>query len=75
MPVGRLRTVQCVIAYADAGKQCTSSEQCRGDCRAADVTAVVPGRPAAGLCQATSEAFGCHARVEGGVAQAALCID
>lgn len=74
-PVGRMQTMQCVLAYSDAGKSCTSGDQCLGDCRVRDLEGSVAGKPAAGICQATSDRFGCHARVERGLAQSAICID
>jgi hypothetical protein len=74
-PVGKLRSLQCVIAYSDAGKACSSGSQCAGDCRADPGADAVPGRKVAGFCQATSDRFGCSTRVEGGVAQATICID
>jgi hypothetical protein len=74
-PVGRMQTLQCVLNYADAGKSCTSGEQCAGDCRAAPGTDAVPGQKVAGLCQATSDRFGCSTRVENGRALATICID
>ena len=74
-PVGRMQTVQCVIAYADAGKSCTASSQCAGDCRTAPGMDVRPGQRVAGYCQASSDRFGCSTRVENGRAEATICID
>lgn len=75
-PVGRLQTMQCVVAYADAGKRCTDSDQCAGECRLADVTArPAEGAATAGVCQVDSNRFGCFTRVENGRAEATLCID
>jgi hypothetical protein len=74
-PVGRMQTMQCVLTYADAGKSCTSGNQCAGDCRAASGIDIVPGRPIAGSCQATSDRFGCSTKVEIGRAEATICID
>lgn len=73
--VGKLQSWQCVINYADAGKPCSSSSQCQGDCRVASGTEVALGAPTAGVCQATSDRFGCNTRVEDGKAGATLCID
>jgi len=74
--VGRIRTMQCVVRYADAGKRCTDSDGCAGECRAADFT-VRPAQGAAvvGRCQADSNGFGCFTRVEDGKAEATLCVD
>jgi putative hemolysin len=74
-PVGRMQTRQCVIAYGDAGKACTSGDQCAGDCRIEDAPLPAAGAPASGRCQADSNRFGCHASVENGKATAAICID
>jgi hypothetical protein len=74
-PVGKLQSIQCVVAYPDAGRSCHSSTQCRGDCRVPAGDDARPGQPVAGVCQATSDRFGCWAKVEGGRAQPAICID
>jgi putative hemolysin len=73
--VGRLQSVQCVIAYADAGKRCTDGDQCGGDCLLPEGTTVEAGAAAVGQCAATSNRFGCATRVEDGKADATLCID
>lgn len=73
--VGRLQSWQCVIAYADAGKTCSDSGQCQGDCRVEGNTGITPGAATTGVCQATSDRFGCNTRVEDGKAGATLCID
>lgn len=73
--VGRLQSVQCVIAYADANKRCTDGDECAGDCLLAEMGSVPPGGAAVGQCAATSNRFGCATRVEDGKADATLCID
>ncbi|HEY0103764.1 MAG TPA: hypothetical protein VGB60_09875 [Brevundimonas sp.] len=73
--VGRMQSEQCVIAYADAGKQCTDGDQCEGDCRIEDAPFPAEGAAARGQCQADSRPFGCHATVESGKATPALCVD
>ncbi|MBU1347890.1 MAG: hypothetical protein KKA16_13200 [Alphaproteobacteria bacterium] len=72
--VGRLQSVQCVIAYADAGQRCTDGDDCRGDCVMAE-TGAPAGAAATGQCAADSNRFGCMTRVEDGKADATLCID
>jgi len=73
-PLGRLQRVQCVVPYADAGKTCSTGQDCEGQCLA--IGEVVAGAPAAGVCQRdASENFGCRQRIEGGVAQGTLCVD
>jgi hypothetical protein len=74
--VGRLQSLQCVVAYADAGKRCTDGDQCAGDCRLeGDASAVAPGTSVAGVCQADSNRFGCHTSVEDGKVGVGLCVD
>ena len=73
--VGRLQSVQCVIAYADAGQRCTDGDQCGGDCLVPEGTSVEAGTAAVGQCAPTSNRFGCATRVEDGKADATLCID
>lgn len=73
-PLGRLQRVQCVIPNADAGKTCSSKRDCSGQCLASSETPA--GSAATGTCQRDiSETFGCHQRVEGGIAQGTLCVD
>lgn len=73
--VGRAQTMQCVIAYADAGKTCTDSDQCQGQCRGDSTPYPAAGQPAQGRCQANSQPFGCFYTVENGRAEHALCVD
>ena len=73
--VGRAQTLQCVIAYPDAGKTCRDGDDCLGDCRVGGGVIVDAGRPVAGQCAATSDRFGCYTRVEDGRATAAICVD
>jgi hypothetical protein len=73
--VGRMQTEQCIVKYADAGKQCASGSDCAGDCRLEGNSGVAPGVPVTGQCQADSDRFGCHTRVEDGKAGATLCVD
>ena len=73
--VGRMQSVQCVIAYADAGKRCTDGDQCQADCLIEGNSGVAPGSAVEGVCQATSNRFGCRTTIENGRAQPTLCID
>jgi putative hemolysin len=76
LPQGRMQTVRCVITYADAGQRCTDGDQCAGDCRIADLANTPStGASAVGQCQANSSAFGCYTTVEGGKAEATICVD
>lgn len=74
-PVGRMQTVQCVIRYADAGKACTDGAQCQGDCRTEPTVTAREGQSVRGVCQATSNRFGCFTTIRDGKAEATLCID
>ena len=73
--VGKLQSWQCVIRYDDAGKVCTSSSHCQGSCLAGEATDKTPGATTSGVCQATSNRFGCSTPVENGKAGPTLCID
>ena len=76
LPQGRMQSVRCVISYADAGRRCTDGDDCAGDCRVGDVAnPPAAGAPAVGQCQASSSRFGCYTTVEGGKAEATLCVD
>jgi len=72
--VGRLQSEQCILKYADAGKPCTDSDQCAGDCRIEGNSGLNPST-VTGQCQVDSDRFGCHTPVEDGNAGATLCID
>jgi hypothetical protein len=76
LPQGRMQSVRCVITYADAGRRCTDGDDCAGDCRVGDVAnPPTAGAPAVGQCQINSSRFGCYTIVEGGKAEATLCVD
>lgn len=70
---GRLQAELCVKPYADAGKACTDSDQCAGDCVTQE--ARQDGAQVAGQCQADDRPFGCFATVEDGRATGGICID
>lgn len=74
-PVCRMQKPICLIKFADADKACTDGAQCgSGRCLATGVIGVA-GSPAKGACAATNDPCGCAQRVEGGIAQVALCAD
>lgn len=76
LPQGRMQSVRCVITYADAGRRCTDGDDCAGDCRVGDVAnAPAAGANAVGQCQVSSSRFGCYTTVEGGKAEATICVD
>lgn len=73
---GRLGWEQCVQTFADAGKPCSGSEDCIGECRLGQpVDDVPPGTPVTGVCQASDVRFGCYARIENSKIMATLCVD
>lgn len=72
--VGKLQSWQCITPYKDAGKACTDSSQCEGECRTSATTQSVNG-PVTGACQADNSHFGCSATVEKGKLGRTLCVD
>lgn len=76
LPQGRMQSLQCVVSYADAGRRCTDGDDCQGDCRIEEVNgAPNAGAATVGQCQASSTRFGCYTTVEGGKAEATICVD
>ena len=76
LPQGRMQTLQCVVSYGDAGQRCTDGDDCQGDCRIEEAAGTPhAGAAAVGQCQATSSRFGCYTTVEGGKAEATICVD
>lgn len=72
--LGMLGTPSCVTPFPDGGKACRSSSECTGDCFAPEGTS--SGQVATGTCQMdTAAMFGCHIRIEEGVAGGGLCVD
>lgn len=69
----------CALPYADAGKACSGSSQCLGDCMLDE--ARLGGRPlqpnqrVPGRCEATNYGFGCRTTVEYGRIAMAICTD
>ncbi|MCD7039544.1 hypothetical protein LRQ11_21110 [Pseudomonas sp. MAFF 311095] len=72
--VGKLQSWKCITPYKDAGKACTDSSQCEGECRTS-VTTSSENRPVTGACQADNGRFGCSATVEKGQLGRAMCVD
>ena len=70
-PVGLMGTPACTLKSPDAGKQCSDSSECAGDCWSDGA----PGSKGTGFCQPTNMPFGCHSEVKDGVVQPALCAD
>lgn len=68
-PQGKAQIPACISTYSDAGKPCSASTECQGDCMVKD-----PKQPA--VCASSSSRFGCGSSIEefnkhGGI----LCID
>lgn len=73
---GRAGWERCVQSYPDAGKACSDSTECLGECRVPDdKREIKAGTPVEGVCQAKDVPFGCHAKVEKGVAGPFICVD
>ena len=74
-PICRMQQPACVLNFSDAGKSCTDSDQCQGNCYA-DLSQGPPdGKPVAGKCAVNSNPCGCNSRVEDGKATPTLCVD
>lgn len=56
-PQGKAQIPACIRLYSDAGKTCTTSTQCQGDC-----IVTRPNQPA--TCASSSSSFGCGATIE-----------
>ena len=72
-PVGRMQRQTCVVPYADAGKVCSDNADCLGAC-IAEGNLEAQGATT-GQCQKSNVQFGCYAKIVGGKATAAICID
>lgn len=56
-PQGMAQIPACITTYTDAGKSCTASDQCQGDC-------IVSNTEKSAVCATTSSPFGCRATIE-----------
>lgn len=74
-PVCRMQKPACIFNYADAGKACTDSDQCKGRCVLADGAEPAADGSAAGICEADNDVCGCSTEIVGGKAQPGLCVD
>ena len=63
----------CALPYADAGRRCTDSAQCAGDCRYGG--SLREGARAAGQCQAFQYPYGCRTTIEKGRVTPGPCFD
>jgi hypothetical protein len=64
----------CVQTFIDAGKKCSDSSNCSGDCRLENGF-VNSGTKATGFCSTNSNPCGCYQRITIGKAEPALCVD
>jgi len=73
---GRLQAEHCVQPYPDAGKVCSDEADCLGWCILEEsVSEPVPGTDATGVCQPTTDSFGCTTLVKGGKIEGTICVD
>ena len=76
-PEGLLATPWCVVAYNDAGKDCTSGSDCEGDCRIFEMADLGADGKVHGVCQPNNVPYGCYAQIEDGkiVGGGLLCVE
>ena len=77
-PQGLAGYEMCVLPYKDAGKTCSDSSECLGQCRAQSLS--TPQQSEAtqavkGQCQANNIPFGCYSEIIDGTVQPGLCVD
>ncbi len=76
MRVGRLGNETCVQNLPDAGKACSDKADCVGRCvMENEMSDLVPGTEATGVCEATDNRFGCTTLIANGTIEGTLCID
>jgi hypothetical protein len=63
-PQGLNQTLMCDMPAADAGKQCTNSDQCEGLCLAPPGVDLRTGTDGFGQCSPRQINFGCALRIE-----------
>lgn len=73
-PVCLMGKPACVVPYADAGKSCSDSSECSGQCVTKDM-GTAPETATRGVCTANSDPCGCFQLVEKGKAGYPLCAD
>ncbi|MFQ3231661.1 hypothetical protein [Reinekea sp.] len=64
----------CIQSYSDAGKTCTDSSECLGDCRV-EGQFIEANTETSGFCSADNNPCGCFQAVEAGIAEYAICVD
>lgn len=73
-PAGLAGYESCIQSYADGGQSCSDASDCIGRCMNYGDFADF-GDPVTGQCEASDSPFGCAQEVNGGTAEAALCVD
>jgi hypothetical protein len=71
---GMFGTPACIVPFPDAGKACTDSAECAGECERYD-DLVEAGTRVGGTCQVQTPEDGCFQTIVEGVAQQAICVD
>ena len=72
--IGLFGIPACVKYYADAGKQCKGSDDCKGHCFVPET--INEGTKILGKCEASEhDSFGCFSRIENGVVAYSMCQD
>ncbi len=69
-----LGTPACIQTYVDAGKSCSDSSECSGECTITD-NFVDVGNETIGFCSVDNDPCGCSQLIVNGKATPALCID
>jgi hypothetical protein len=64
-PQGKLQQSTCIFTYPDAGKSCTSSDECVGGCLVNQPT------DETGICKEDTSIFGCYTFIDG----PGICVD
>lgn len=73
---GKAQCYICTIEYSDAGKKCQSSSDCEGGCYAFNEPVPIGKANQFGQCASNNSHFGCHQKIENGVAkEGMLCVD
>ena len=74
---GMMGLYHCIVPYADGGKACRSSDDCKGRCRTSNELTDFEAAPGTqvGQCEMNDSPFGCYGWVEDGTATPMRCVD
>ena len=64
----------CVVEYSDAGKTCSDSAECEGDCRLQESRLPI-GTKTTGFCTENNDPCGCWSQIEDGEVTETICAD